>query len=105
MKTTTIRLPDDLHKQIRRQALENDEAMNTWILRALENTINQEGKAMKISITENGIWAGTGILRDGYIEDCATVLGDDRDMADHAFDAIEEAIIDDETSVTTREPI
>jgi len=54
----------------------------------------------KISINENGVWAGTGKLRDGVIEDCPAILGDDQDMAEQAYEAIEDAIAAGETSVT-----
>lgn len=46
MKTTTIRLPDNLHKQIRQAALDSDTSMNAWILRALGTKV-REGNAMK----------------------------------------------------------
>ena len=36
MKITTLRMPDALHKQIRRQALDENASMNTYILQALE---------------------------------------------------------------------
>jgi hypothetical protein len=45
-----------------------------------------------ITIYENGAWAGGGKLVDGHIEDCPAVLGDDQDMADEAYQAIEDAI-------------
>jgi predicted HicB family RNase H-like nuclease len=45
MATTTIRLPDDLHNQIRREAFENGESMNAWIIRALENQANKDGES------------------------------------------------------------
>lgn len=56
-----------------------------------------------ISIDENGIWAGSGTLRDGIIEDCMAILGDDQDMAEKAYEAIEQAIADGESSVTIGE--
>ena len=36
MKITTLRMPDALHKQIRRQALDENASMNAYILQALE---------------------------------------------------------------------
>ena len=54
----------------------------------------------RISLSENSIWAGTGNLRDGIIEDSPAILGDDQDMAEKAYEAIEQAIADGETSVT-----
>ena len=36
MKITTLRMPDALHKRIRRQALDENASMNTYILQALE---------------------------------------------------------------------
>lgn len=39
MKTTTIRLPDALHKTIRQQALEENISMNAWIEQVLTNAI------------------------------------------------------------------
>jgi len=36
MKITTLRVPDDLHKQIRHQALDENVSMNTCILQAIE---------------------------------------------------------------------
>jgi len=54
----------------------------------------------KISINENGVWAGTGILRDGVIEDCPAILGDNQDMEEAVYEAIEDAIAAGESSVT-----
>jgi len=51
----------------------------------------------KISINENGVWAGTVILRDGVIEDCPAILGDDQEVV---YEAIEDAIAAGESSVT-----
>jgi len=64
------------------------------------DTILKHLTAMKISIAENGIWAGTGVLRDGIIEDCPAILGDSQDMAEKVYEAIEDAIDNDESSVT-----
>jgi len=36
MKITTLRIPDGLHKRIRRRALDENASMNTYILQALE---------------------------------------------------------------------
>lgn len=48
----------------------------------------------RISISQDGVWVGSGSLRDGrYIDDCAARLGnggDDESQA--AYDAIESAI-------------
>ena len=43
MKITTLRMPDALHKQIRRQALDENASMNTYILQALETEITSKG--------------------------------------------------------------
>jgi len=42
MKITTLRMPDALHKQIRRQALDENASMNTYILQALETKTETE---------------------------------------------------------------
>ncbi|MFW6024035.1 MAG: hypothetical protein ACOC8P_00260 [Dichotomicrobium sp.] len=53
-----------------------------------------------ISIEENGVWAGTGQLVDGSIQNCPAILGDDQDMAERAYEAIEQAIARGEHNVT-----
>jgi hypothetical protein len=42
MKITTLRVPDDLHKHIRRQALDENASMNSYILQALETKTKTE---------------------------------------------------------------
>jgi hypothetical protein len=42
MKITTLRMADALHKQIRRQALDENASMNTYILQALETKTKTE---------------------------------------------------------------
>ncbi len=42
----------------------------------------------KISIDENGIWAGNGILRGTVIDDCDAVLSRDEQEQDYIYDAI-----------------
>lgn len=47
----------------------------------------------EIKIYRDGVWAGTGTIdADGYIRDCAAVLGSDQDASDATYEAIEEAI-------------
>lgn len=55
----------------------------------------------KISISQDGVWAGDGYVVDGRIEDCAAMLGrpglrhdngDQQDEAEQVYQAIEEAI-------------
>ena len=36
MKITTLRMPDAMHKRIRRRALDENASMNTYILQAIE---------------------------------------------------------------------
>jgi len=42
MKIATVRMADALHKHIRRQALEENVSMNTYILQALETKTKTE---------------------------------------------------------------
>jgi len=79
-------------------ALEGGTAQN-YLEQTIKNYIEEEKTMKKISVTEDGVWAGTGTFNNGSIENCAAVLGDDRDMSERAYDAIEEAIADGETSV------
>jgi len=44
MKITTLRVPDDLHKQIRHQALDENASMNSYILQALETKTKTKTK-------------------------------------------------------------
>lgn len=59
----------------------------------------------QISISQDGVWAGEGTLRDGIIEDCAACLGpskgqDKGDDVEAAYLAIEAAIAATQDSVT-----
>ena len=61
--------------------------------------------ARTISITQDGIHAGDGTLRDGVIEDCPACLGPSRgpggaDAVEAAYRAIEDAIARGEAGVT-----
>lgn len=65
--------------------------------------------ATTISIHQDGHWAGNGRLVDGYIQDCAAILGpaglphDDgrqQEAAEAAYAAIEAAIADGEDECT-----
>lgn len=45
-----------------------------------------------ISISMNGVWAGSGKLRDGVIEDCGAQFCSDNDESLEVYEMIEEAI-------------
>lgn len=43
----------------------------------------------KVTISRDGIWAGTGRWTDDCtIEDCPAVLGDDQDASDDTYEAL-----------------
>lgn len=46
----------------------------------------------EISISVDGVWAGSGRVVDGYIVDCGAVLAGGQDESDDVYDLIEEAI-------------
>jgi hypothetical protein len=52
-----------------------------------------------ISIAVDGVWAGSGVLRDGEIADCAAVLGGSQEESDRIYDAIQSAIEDGDDSM------
>jgi len=45
-----------------------------------------------ISISIDGIWAGSGKLTDGVISDCGAQFCDDSDESENVYEMIEEAI-------------
>jgi hypothetical protein len=45
-----------------------------------------------ISISVDGVWAGSGKLIDGVISDCGAQFGDDQDESENVYELIEEAI-------------
>lgn len=45
-----------------------------------------------ISISQDHVWAGSGKLRDGVIEDCGAQFGADHDESQNVYELIEEAI-------------
>lgn len=51
-------------------------------------TINTQ----QISISMDGIWAGSGQLRDGTIENCGAQFCDDNDKSLAVYEQIEQAI-------------
>lgn len=55
---------------------------------------------LKISINMDGIWAGSGDLRDGVIENCGAQFCDDNDVSLGFYESIEEAIEAGHDSVT-----
>jgi hypothetical protein len=53
-----------------------------------------------IQIYRDGVWAGTGAIdEDNVISDCGAVLGNNQDESDATYDAITDAIDNDEESV------
>jgi hypothetical protein len=52
-----------------------------------------------ISISMDGIWAGSGKLRDGQIEDCGAQFCDDNDESLEVYEMIEDAIENGEDEV------
>ena len=45
-----------------------------------------------ISISVDNVWAGSGKLRDGVIEDCGAQFGADQDESEVVYEMIEDAI-------------
>ena len=59
MKITTLRVPDDLHKHIRHQALDENVSMKAYILQALETKMKTETETKTKTETETEInWRG-----------------------------------------------
>jgi hypothetical protein len=52
----------------------------------------QKNTSYDISISADGIWAGSGIYEDGNIRDCAAILGGSQDDAETIYEMIEDAI-------------
>lgn len=53
----------------------------------------------KISIYQDGVWAGTGDFLNDSIQNCAAQFCDDNDESMEVYEAIEEAIGCDEDAV------
>lgn len=53
----------------------------------------------QISISMDGIWAGTGTLRNGIIADCGAQFCDDADESDLIYSMIEDAIAEGKDSL------
>jgi len=47
-----------------------------------------------ISISQENVWAGSGILTDGKISNCGAQFGSDQDESENVYELIEEAIED-----------
>ena len=52
-----------------------------------------------ISIAMDGVWAGSGKLVDGIIEDCGAQFCDDQDESENVYELIEEAIAEGKDSL------
>ena len=52
-----------------------------------------------ISISVDGIWAGSGKLTDGVISDCGAQFGADQDESENVYEMIEEAIMEGKDSI------
>jgi hypothetical protein len=52
-----------------------------------------------ISISQDNVWAGSGKLREGVIEDCGAQFGADQDESENVYELIEEAIADGKDSL------
>lgn len=53
----------------------------------------------KISIYQDGVWAGTGDFRNDCVENCSAQFCDNTDESMEVYESIEEAIGCDETEV------
>lgn len=52
-----------------------------------------------ISISQDNVWAGSGKLRDGVIEDCGAQFGANQDESEQVYEMIEEAIAEGKDSL------
>ena len=52
-----------------------------------------------ISISQDGVWAGSGKLTDGVISDCGAQFGADQDESENVYELIEEAIKEGKDSI------
>ena len=59
----------------------------------------QSNELTVIEISIDGVWAGSGKLVDGRIEDCGAQFCDDNDESLDVYEAIEEAIQEGKSSV------
>lgn len=60
------------------------------------------GNYTTISIAMDGIWAGSGTLRDGIIENCGAQFCDDNDASLAIYEQIEAAIADGRRELRTK---
>lgn len=56
----------------------------------------------QISISVDGVWAGSGVLRDGTIENCGAQFCDDLDKSAIVYEKIESAIAKGKDSINIR---
>lgn len=63
-----------------------------WTRDQIAALADQQPRQSTIVISANGYWAGTGILRDGIIEDCGAQFCPDNDRSLRIYDDIESAI-------------
>lgn len=62
------------------------------VIRGLRRIAEHLDSQKQISISMDGVWAGSGVLRNGTIENCGAQFCDDNDESLAAYDRIEEAI-------------
>jgi hypothetical protein len=55
----------------------------------------------QISISMDGTWAGSGVVRNGIIEDCGAQFCRDSDESEAVYELIESAIANGKTSLKT----
>jgi hypothetical protein len=57
-----------------------------------ESNMTNRDEYTEISISVDGVWAGSGKLRDGIIYDCGAVFAGDQDESENVYELIEDAI-------------
>lgn len=62
--------------------------------------INATTTTAQISISVDGIWAGSGKIENGQIVDCAAQFCSDTDESEEIYELIEQAIAEGKGSVT-----
>lgn len=77
------------------------DAVERWQGAQLETDKMTTTNYTTISISLDGIWAGSGKLVDGRIEDCGAQFCDDNDASLAVYDLIESAIAAGRNSLTT----
>lgn len=56
--------------------------------------MNATKTTLRISISVDGVWAGSGRIVNGRVEECGAVWCDDQDESDVVYEMLDDAIAD-----------